>query len=385
MPLPLEVFRSRTLVPVRFARAAEGPPRADAPEVDDRGHAGPEPEGAVGVMEGEVAAVRVLRQDLEASPSARLYVVSSDPGTAAVAEPPHGALPPAPGAVFRIRAVKGGEGIESRRAWMEVHAGAPTGPLLARLAVHVFRPFWLRVALHPVRIRGTGGEGSPAVDPAAVLEFLRAIWRPCGIAILSGPPRPEEAVFARAGTVQDGPWSTSQGLRHTELDRLLGTGRIPEAVNVYLVRRLGSGAASAGFPPRAAAAFRLGGPGIVAATVDEAGKDRDAAGVANDIAHQIGHFLGLEHPGRRSPPAEREDLWSRRRLMHPFNPLPGRDPWPRKDAAGKPFAERPHAEDVGYGPGNRGALLTLREVPGLDEEAEALRARRALVRPEGVY
>lgn len=385
MPVRVEVGRLHTLVPVRFARAGTGPPKADLPEIDDRGHAGPEPDGAVGVMEGDSVRIRVVRQSLEASPSAKLYVVSSEPDVASVRSPPHGGLPPSTEADFEILARRGGEGIASRRVWMEIHAGSPRGPLLARLAVHLFRPMWLRVALHPVRIAGAGGEGTPSLDPTAVLEFLRATWRPCGIAILSGPPRPEAAVFARAGTVQDGPWSASQGLRNTELDRLLGTGRIPEAINVYLVRRLGSGSGSAGFTRQAARAFQLCGPGIIAATEGEGGKDRDPASVANDIAHQIGHFLGLDHPDRRSPPNEREDLWSRRRLMHPLNPLRGRDPWPAKDASGKPFTERPCSEDVGSGPRNRGTLLTLREVPGLTTEGEALRARRALLRSEEIY
>jgi len=385
MPVTMDVFPFHTFVPVRFARAEGGPLRPDAPEVDDRGHAGPEPDGAVGATEGDVVKVGVVRQSLEAVPSSKLCVVSMHPETVAVQAPPHGILPPAPEGVFQLRAGRGGEGIESRRAWVEVRAGASLGPVIARLAVHVFRPLSLRLALHPVRVKGVGGEGASAADLKLVLGFVRAIWRPCGISVLAGATRPDEAVFARAGTVQDGPWSAAQGLRNTEIDRLLGTGRVPEAVNVYFVRRLGSGAGLAGFTRRAAEAFKLCNPGIVVAETDAGGKDRDPYAIANDIAHEVGHFLGLEHPDRRSAPREREDAWSRRRLMHPCQPLLGREPWPRKDAAERPFAERPQSDDAGYGPGMRGALLALRSVPGLSTEDECLRARRALVQPGGVY
>ena len=385
MPVNQDVFRFHTIVPVRFGRAAEGPPQADVPEVDDRGHAGPEPEPAVGVTEGDTVKVGVLRAGIEDAPEVRLYAVSGSPDAVAIHAPPHGLLPPGPLGVFQLRALAGGEGIEARRAWVEVHAGGPTGPLLSRLAVHVFRPLALNLVLHPVRIKGATGEASSAADLKAVLALVRAVWRPCGIAVLSGVPRRDEAVFARAGTVADGPWSPAQGLKNTEIDRLLATGAVPEAVNAYFVRKLSSGAGVQGFTRRAAAAFQLRGPGIVVAETDASGKDRDPYDLANDLCHEIGHFLGLPHPDRRAAPREREDGWSRRMLMHNHNPLLGRDPWPRRSAAGEPYLERPLLEDAGYGPLKRGCLVTIRHVPRLAADGECLRARRTLVQPGGVY
>ncbi len=380
-----DVYRSHTFVPVRFARAAEGPPRADAPEVDDRGHAGAEPEPAVGVTEGDVVKVAVVRQAIEDVPSARLCVTAAGTEAAAIQSPPHGILPPAPRAVFQLRAIRGGDGIEARRTWVEVRYGGPTGPVVARLAVHVFRPLTLNLALHAVRIMGAAGDEAGAADLKAVMGMAKAVWRPCGIVIVSGPPRLDEAQFARAGTVLDGPWSPSRGLRDTEMDRLLSTGPVPGAINAYFVRRLGSGATAAGFTRRAAGAFQLRNPGIVVAEADAAGMERDPYALANDLCHQIGHFLGLDHPDRRAAPRQREDAWSRRMLMHADNPLAGRDPWPRKHAGGEPYVERPFVEDVGYGPRNRGCLVTIRHVPRLTTDGECMRARRALVEPGGVY
>ncbi len=385
MPVRQDVTIFHTIVPVRFGRAGQGPPKPDAPEVDDRGHAGPEPEPAVGVTEGDAVQVAVRREAIEDKDSVRLCVTSASPETVGILAPRHGLLPGGPEGIFRMRGLKGGEGTEARRGWVEARYGGPRGPVIARLRVHVFRPLALRVAFHPVRVKGAVGEAASAADLKMVADLVRAVWRPCGIAVAAGPPRPDEALFARAGTVQDGPWSPAQGLKNTEIDRLLGTGWVPEAVNVYFVRRLTSGAGVAGFTRRAAESFRLCHPGIVVAEEDSAGKDRDPASLAGDVAHEIGHFLGLEHPDRRSVPREREDAWSRRRLMHPCNPLPARDPWPRKDAAGQLHAERPFTEDVGYGKGNRGALVTIRTLPGLTTEAEAARARRALVQPGGIY
>ncbi len=385
MPVKQDVFPFHTFVPVRFGRAGEGPPLPDAPEVDDRGHAGSEPEAAVGMAEGDTVKVAVFREGIGADPSARLCVTSASPDVAAVLAPPHGLLPPAPDGAFQLRALKGGEGAPGRRAWIEVRYGNGMGPVVARLAVHVFRPLALNLVLHPVRVKGATGEAASAADLKAVLGFVRAIWRPCGISVLAGAPRPDEAAFARPGAVEDGPWSPAQGLKNTEVDRLLAAGWIPEAINAYFVRRLSSGAGVLGFTRRAARAFQLRNPGIVVAETDAAGKDRDPYALANDLCHEIGHFLGLEHPDRRAAPREREDAWSRRMLMHNHNPLMGREPWPRKHAGGEPCAERPLAEDVGYGPGKRGGLVTIRHVPRLATDGEAVRARRALLQPGGVY
>lgn len=377
-----DVLALQTIVPVRFGRAEEGPPRLDAPEVDDRGYGGAEPEPATGITEGDTVRVAVVRQSIDATPEARLVAVSAGPETVAVQGPPHGILPPAPRSVFQLRGVRGGEGVEPRRALVEIRHGNASGPILGRLRAHVFCPLALRLVFHPVKIKGVSGEAGSAADLKAVAELVRAIWRPCGIAVATAAPRPEEAVFARAGVAADGPFSPTQGLKNTELDRLLGTGWVPEAINVYLVGRLGSGSTVQGFTRRAAEAHQLRNPGIVVAEADAAGAPRSPFSLASDVAHEIGHFLGLSHPERRSPPLQKEDAWSRRSLMHPHQPLLGRDPWPRTHASGQPYAERPRVEDVGYGPGNRGCRISLRNVPRLAADGEGVRARRALVQGE---
>ena len=88
---------------------------------------------------------------------------------------------------------------------------------------------------------------------------------------------------------------------------------------------------------------------------------------------RIGHFLQLPHTENLEPPNEREDLWSRRRLMHNFNTLPG---------AG---AIR---DQVGYGTnpaGNvrRGCFVTMKDLSQLNSDGEAKIVRATVLSPAG--
>jgi hypothetical protein len=93
----------------------------------------------------------------------------------------------------------------------------------------------------------------------------------------------------------------------------------------------------------------------------------------NDLAHELGHVLNLDfHGGGQvghaddSASAEhfRRDIWTRRRLMHSFNP--------HALQAGEPA----HRENVGYGASARGCLIAVKGLPNDDTDGELAEARR---------
>ena len=88
----------------------------------------------------------------------------------------------------------------------------------------------------------------------------------------------------------------------------------------------------------------------------------------------------------RGFPNEREDTWSRRMLMHPFSPtIRAKDPFPVNDAQGRPFSQRPRFNDIGYGNLASGCLITLKDLPQFNGDAECFTARAAITSPQGPF
>ena len=116
-------------------------------------------------------------------------------------------------------------------------------------------------------------------------------------------------------------------------------------------------------------------PGIVLGDTSVSGvvRDTDSMWLANDLAHEIGHFLRLPHTESKEPPNEREDLWSRRRLMHNFNTLPSMGVI--RDA-------------VGYGTNatgsvRRGCFVTMKDLSQLNSDGEQKIVRATILSPAG--
>ena len=184
----------------------------------------------------------------------------------------------------------------------------------------------------------------------------------------------------------------------TEHDALLGILSIPRSINAYFINQTNPNFLGWGFS-RAFINDPANGrtnPGIILADRDGTlDRHENTHYLANDLAHEIGHFFGLEHIDNRSPDGNplnannfRDDTWARRCLMHNYNasaltanPPPGSPP------------------DVGYGTnsafgnrGNRGGLVTLKDLTDANNsttnhitDPEYMTARNTISSSAGPY
>ncbi len=377
MSIPQAVYKWHTFVPVRFSRVADGPPNAVHPDPDDRGYRDTEHGAVLGVTAGDTVQVAVRRIALDES--ADLWVTSTDPSIISVSTPDGGHLPAGARAVIHVEGHRGaGRTPLSRNAKLQARFGSSSGPILGELLVKVYRRLSVDVTPHMVTIRGAGGAVGSVADVATIMRMVRAVWRPCGIAFNVLATRTEDVTFATAGIVMDTPWDNTHGAANAEIARLLNTHYNRDTINVYFVHQIGTrNTLGYGFSRSIITApdVQLPNPGIILGDTTAAGDNRNTQWWANDLAHEIGHFLTLAHSGNIQAPNELEDSWARRMLMHPFNLMWGHDPWPRDYDTGIPFNNRPLANNVGYGADCRGCLITQKDLPQVQMDDECRLAR----------
>jgi hypothetical protein len=212
-----------------------------------------------------------------------------------------------------------------------------------------------------------------------IMKMVAAIWKPCGINISIQPSVTDNVVFATQGIVSDNPFPG-------ELNTLTSTNWVPRTINAYFVNQIGTGnTLGYGFSRASASTFHLTNPGIILGDTTAGGVVRDTFYWANDLAHEVGHFFRLWHAENQQPPNEREDTWSRRMLMHNFNFMRGHNPWPSSDATGTPYKYRPARDDIGYGTGRRGCLITMKHLSQLTTDGECTTARSTITSAAGPY
>lgn len=282
---------------------------------------------------------------------------------------------------------------------LQIRLGDTTGPVLAEAEPHVYSPLPFNVAVHICTVHpeaaapGSGTRptiGGAAIDVPRLFTMANAIWRPAGVEI--AVRRIAQRNFYNFNA-NDCPWQVSRGLAGTEADLVQPFFRRNHC-NVYFVRYMD---ASLGVGVRRdnMAAEGLPRPAVIVATegsrthTNPAGAPNTRTGnanalyqqVANDLAHEIGHFLTLTHAGGVNSPG-RNDSYARRQLMHPNNSLPSANP-------NNPNAA-PRFDDVGYGlvtpggSGHRGCLLTQKQFAFYNNDGEAWRGRRRARRPNNV-
>lgn len=373
MAVQVKVRHDRQIIcPVRFARAVGGAPVIDAPDVDDRGFAMGNRAGSwgqsrargamVGITEGDTVRVKVLREDIDSTTP--LFATSTDPACAEVAEPAGGGPIPADG-VFKIKGVKD---FKNRAVSIQVRLGSAEGPVLGEIEPHVFQLRTLRVRVHLVSINGVSTARDQA-NVTAVFQEVNAIWRPAGIEFrLDEFVRTNVNGFAVAGQVTTNTNGTPPSWN--EFSRLINTNFSRTKINIYcIVQNNGEwiGLTFDNDVARPAAG--------VAATTEGYGIAVEDAATPNTFAHELGHYLDLDdHANADAAGAVvRRDIWVRRCMMSTPRT------WGDLTAATPP--EPGHRNDIGYGAGLRGALITLKNFPADPRDDEVNRTRRRSLNP----
>lgn len=364
------IYKWQRVVMVRFSRCPNprdprvnsGLPRADAPDVDDRGFTGTDHTSIVGITQGNSSTIRLVREEIEES--AQLFVTSSDTNVVTILNPANGSLPNETCTAIKLHGLNGGN---PRTAKIEVRFGNISGPIIHELGVWVFRPLRIRVTPHLVTIEQAGGGVAPIVSGANINEIMkmaRAIWLPAGVTLNVGAIENDNVTFATAGIVSDNPFPN-------EINTILSTNWVPNTINIYFVHRIGaSETLGYGLSRTTATTWGLANPGILIADTTASGFIRDTLSWANTIAHEIGHFFRLSHVENQNADNPRDDTWSRRMLMYPLNMLTQMNNW---------------KDQVGYGNLRRGCLITMKNLTQLATDGECNTARSTISSAAGPY
>jgi len=389
MPFPHNVYKTQRIVPLRFKRAISGSPFLGFPDIDDRGWFRPDPAGnsaatndhgfVVGVTEGKTAYVKVKREKLENS--ATLFVESSNTAVMTVIE--NGGtdqLTTVNEPLLKIDGVSGGAGATPKIARVQIHFGTKTGPIIGELSVWVYKKVNVNLVPHNVTIRSAAAAGvASAANIASVMDTVKAIWETAGVDITVAAVQNDNVTFAGVGVAQ---WQA-------EVNTLLNTNWVPSSINAYFVNQIAMagvpGVLGVGISRPNSVAFATPNPGIILGDTNVSGSNRagDTHWLANDIAHEMGHFFTLPHVDNIDNSAAhqgREDSWALRLLMHPTNT--------------HFFAD--HRNDTGYGTagdgtGYRGALISLKDLVDSGNaahhstDAEVKTARTSITSVAGPY
>lgn len=387
MAIAKVVHKWERVVPVRYARAPDvndptietGPFDANAAEPDDRGFlpravGGPiYPVGldqAVDFAARPESRLRLIRVDMDNA--AALFLSTNPPNIVDITVPaPNTALPAQEKMMIKVKARAAGT------TNLRVHFGAADGPIIHQLQVSVSPMIDVHVVAHIPVINGTpfvDPANPPAVFPAqttrseanirALFTTANAILFPYGIRFepidIDRPAAP--LIFANQGILDAG---TNEFTTATALNR------VANALNTHFVPRLSFG------NPATANGFT--GFGLNArnnrTTYGLFISDITASG--QTIAHESGHVFNLINdptntfthvdtrrvPNNPSGVSIRDDIISRRRLM--FSAL-----------GFAPDPQRPYRDDVGYGAGIVGGMLTIKQLDNDKTDLEVPDARR---------
>ncbi len=369
MAFKYQIYKAQRVCLIRFQRQIEGEPVFEFPDVDNRGSFRKYTDGkfdrgpVVPVMQGDDIHVRIVRERIDKT--APLFATSSDEATMIVGN--KNQLPAESSMVLRLTGVQGNGDAMPKKASLQIRYGSLTGVVIAELGVWVFTKMSVNLTPHRVTLSdATGASAASQANIGAVIAMTRAFWRHYGIVINDAPIVNTPFPATTAGQIV---W--------TEHDALLGTGNVPSSINAYFVAQTDAGFLGWGFS-RAFINDPTNGrtnPGIILADRDNTlDRHLDTHYLANDLAHEVGHFLGLQHVDNRTPDGTaanannfRDDTWARRCLMHHSNS----SSFTTTPPPGSPL-------DVGYGTmsvalgkgGYRGGLVTMKDLTDVNNRTK---------------
>lgn len=376
------------VVPVRFRRASDALAEREFPEIDDRGYLMGTRTGTwgqskargpmVGLTTGFTVTLRVLREDIDAGTP--LFAKSTDTAVVKIIEPAGGGPIPASGD-FKIQGVAD---FANRPVAVELRLGSLTGPVLGEIEPHIFTPRKIKLVLHNVRIDDTTGSGTRATLPfPGMAERVRSIWWPGGLDMEHDPvARPDK--------------NDNITLEKKDEVRLHGAppfGEVPaflnrlstldDKVHVFLIDKFAPdpadppGTTTVGLGITPDLATQLGcPPGIFVTTNGVAGNNASIELRARTIAHEIGHFLTLQHVHERNADNPAGDTYSRRHLMYPLSTV-------KAEVTPRTLTGEHRFNDNGYGNLTRGWLLTLKNHDNHNTDDEIAKARKRAASVQG--
>jgi len=378
MTVRREIYKTERIVPVRFTRtAAAVVAGTSAPDPDDRGFTGYHGPVA-GVCRGDTARIRVVRDLLD--DGAPLFVTSEDAAKLTIISPAAGVALAAGHEVdieFRAAATDGDVKVQ-------VRAQRVDGPIVGELTVHVSQVVTVRCAIHRTAIFAPPATRAAAntttrtfADITNLLAEVNRQWRPAGVRFLADTQRDNSNLINQVARNGIAPADGSllcpvfgSGEANENFSRLMATNPVANRLNLHFVRQIRTASADGspfyiGFGSRA-------DRGLV---VSDSADAIEIQG--HTLAHELGHILNLAGRGHDVPEdshsdddpqfnmdvrRRRHDLWSRRRLMYYMVGLAAAD---RTGAAsGTQSAGRYPFDglEVGYGNGNVGHMLTIKNL-----------------------
>ncbi len=353
MPFPISVLdpkafpavKARRVTLVHFARAVDGFADASAPDLDNRGNVlrtapgaayGPATgiAGKVSGKEPREVRIKLVRDRIDTA--AKLFPEIENTGLVSLVHPTTGAaLNPADtttrkGDCIYLKANSDGAGDPETK--LKIRYGTATGPVIAELAIAVYKPVTIYVKIHRVTINGPASVSDP-VDAecaysddeiAGIIERMNRIMEPTGMVYVPRATIATEVLdsYTERGTVT----LTNVGDQvNVELQKVLNTNPDPDSLNVYLFNRfrdvtqtagkdLGVAGIAMSRDQASANPPTTTFPGCQAGFAMRYSDDLEYA--AHTAAHEIGHTLRLQHYGGRGPMSKmKNEIWANRNLM----------------------------------------------------------------------
>lgn len=381
------------IVPLAFRRGTDDEvPESDAPELDDRGFLRGQAQSGlgasdargpmVGLMENFPVRLRIEREDID--PNADIYVTATDPLKIEIVEPAGGG-PIQADDVFKIR----GKDAKGAAGKIQARLGSADGPVLGELEPHIFNRLKVPLQLHLVTINSASGNGTEPVAPLdKMVKRIRAIWWPCGIELVYDTTvRPiAHDTITLTNTDLCEPWGADNAAEIKKILNLQNKNPADHAASPpdpalhwYVVQNFRKTAQDIaqnrewwgwGVSRTSAGTIRSTYTGIVTSTVLLSRANGDEM-LSKLVAHEIGHFFGLQHAENRNYDNPALDTSARRMLMYPNLDL---SPF----AAGATLDQGLRFNNVGYGDKSAGCLVTIKRHLHHGSDGETMTARNTI-------